>query len=60
MAALSVQQLFLSVFRKLRINIAVHIYVISQSPCTTKIFAQNIFIKKASWITDNCQIQSAG
>jgi len=44
MVALSVQQSFWSVFRNLRIKIAVHIYVISQSPCTTKTFAQNIFI----------------
>ena len=44
MVALSLQQSFRSVFRKLRINIAVHIYVISQSPCTTKPFAQNKFI----------------
>ena len=44
MVALSVQQSFWSVFRKLRINIAVHIYVISERPGTTKTFAQNIFI----------------
>lgn len=62
MVALSVQQSFWSVFRKLRINIAVHIiYICHQSK---SLYNQNLCPKHiyqhASWITNACQIQSDG